>query len=54
MLLGIGIAIPLFTTGVIWLLIVVGFAGFMVFGVLGLLWKAIYDTLQEGDQPPPP
>ena len=33
LLLGIGIAIPLFTSGVI--------------------WKAIYDTLQEGDQPPP-
>ena len=54
LLLGIGIAIPLFTSGLIWLVILVGSAGLLVFGVLGVIWKAIYDTLQEGDQPPQP
>jgi len=26
----------------------------VVLGLLGFIWTAIYDTLQEGDQPPPP
>lgn len=54
LLLGIGIAILLFTSPWFWLLLVAGCAVWVVFGFLAFIWKAIYDTLQEGDQPPPP
>jgi Flp pilus assembly protein TadB len=54
LLLGIGIAILLFTSPWFWLLLLAGFAVWVVVGLLGFIWKAIYDTLQEGDQPPPP
>ena len=54
MLLGIGIAILLFTSPWFWLLLLAGFAVWVVVGLLGFIWKAIYDTLQEEDQPQPP
>ena len=54
LLLGIGIAILLFTSPWFWLLLLAGFAVWVLVGLLGFIWKAIYDTLQEEDQPPPP
>lgn len=54
LVLGIGIAILLFTSPWFWLLLLAGCAVWVVLGLLGFIWKAIYDTLQEGDQPPPP
>ena len=36
------------------LLLLAGLAVWVVLGLLGFIWTAIYDTLQEGDQPPPP
>ena len=54
LLLGIGIAILLFTSPWFWLLLLAGLAVWVVLGLLGFIWTAIYDTLQEGDQPPPP
>lgn len=54
LLLGIGIAVPLFWSGAILLLLLVGIPAFILVVGLGGLWKAIYDTLEEGDQPPPP
>ena len=53
LLLGIGIAILLFTSPWFWLLLLAGFAVWVLVGLLGFIWKAIYDTLQEEDQPPP-
>jgi hypothetical protein len=52
--LGIGIAILLFSSPWFWLLLVAGMALWIVAGLLDGLWKTIYDTLQEGDQPAPP
>lgn len=54
LLLGIGIAILLFTSPWFWLLLMVATAAYVAFALLASLWQAIYDTLQEGDQPPPP
>lgn len=54
LLLGIGIAILLFSSGVAQLLLLASIPVLLVVAVLGFLWQAIYDTLQEGDQPPPP
>jgi hypothetical protein len=54
LLLGIGIAILLFRSGIAQLLLLASIPAFLVVAVLGFLWQAIYDTLQEGDQPPPP
>jgi hypothetical protein len=54
LLLGIGIAILMFSSGVIQLLLLLSIPVFLVVSLLGFLWQAIYETLQEGDQPPPP
>jgi uncharacterized membrane protein YccC len=54
LVLGIGIAILMFTSPWFWLLLLAGIAVWVAVGLLGFIWKAIYDTLQEGDQPPPP
>ena len=53
LLLGIGLAILLFWSGAIFFLLL-GIPVFILVVGVGLLWKAIYDTLQEGNQPPPP
>ena len=54
LLLGIGIAILLFTSPWFRRWLAAGCVVWVVFGFFAFIWKAIYDTLQEGDQPPPP
>lgn len=51
LVLSISIAILLFTFRWFWLLLVAGCAVWVVLGLLAFIWKAIYDTLQEGDPP---
>ena len=52
LLLSIGLAILLFWSGAIFFLLL-GIPVFLLVVGVGLLWKAIYDTLEEGNQPSP-